>query len=409
MCTGVVGAGVCLEATKRGFKVALIDRYDFAAGTSSNSTKLIHGGVRYLEQAIYTLDLPMLKLVAEALRERGHMIRSASYMNHPLPIIIPIYSWWELPYMWIGCKLYDLIALTDGSVPSSYYISPNDIRSKFPTLRCDNVVGGIVYFDGQMNDARHTLTLLLTAQEAGATVVNYVNVDAFVKSQTDTQFLRKDLPSSATVSVSPIQDRWICGVGVTDTLSGERWNIRTKVVINATGTHADAVRKLDDPNAMDLVIPSGGVHLALNPTQFPTDIGLLIPKTTDKRVLFCLPWENGVVAGTTDSVYGIEDHPRARPEDVQLILDNLNRYLRTPITDDDILSVWCGVRPLVRNPKYAHQTTAKVSRDHMIVTSNSGLITVLGGKYTTYRLMAQQTVDTLLQLYTPSYFSHTNL
>jgi len=276
---GITGAGAALEATKRGLKVALIDKGDFASCTSSKSTKLIHGGVRYLEQAFTQLDPSMISLVKEALHERAHMLTACNYMNSPVPILIPINTWWEIPYMWVGVKLYEFYARGHRAVPRARVLNAEETHVEFPSLRSEGIKGSIVYYDGQMNDARYTLTVALSAKNAGATVANYVRVDALTH-HTEPLAGPRDTPKPT-----------VAGAVVTDVISGESFPIRAAAVLNATGPFADVIRKMDDPSVAPLVVHSAGVHVALPAKVCPPDTGMLIPKTKDGRLLFCLPWE----------------------------------------------------------------------------------------------------------------------
>lgn len=308
----------------------MIEQRDFASGTSSRSTKLIHGGVRYLEQAFFEMDYGLYKLVKEALHERTHMLRTCAYMNKPLPIMIPISSWWEVPYMWMGVKLYDLIAGKNNGVPPSSFISKEEAVFRFPMLKAENLKGAIIYYDGQMNDARLNLMIALTASQQGVTVANYVQLQHFIKEEDDLRDAHlseaaPDTPmaplaaaipvatvagvsSSASVGAAgpagSLSSAWaaspITGAVVKDTLSGRSFTVRAKAVINATGPFADSIRKLDNLQADNLIVPSAGVHLVLPDHFSPADMGLIVPKTKDGRVLFFLPWEGNTLCGTTD-------------------------------------------------------------------------------------------------------------
>lgn len=350
---GATGAGCALDAATRGLNVALVERDDFSAGTSGRSTKLIHGGVRYLEAAFKRLDIGSYHLVNEALEERAHMLTSAPYMNRPLPIMIPIYKWWEVPYMYIGTKVYDFIAGSKRFVPPSYYITPNEATFQFPMLRLDGLKGAIVYYDGQMNDTRMNLMIAFTAAQAGAAICNRVEVVNLIKDE-----------RSGACS----------GARVRNTLTSEEWDIRAKVVVNATGPFADGIRKMDQPEVEPMVVPAAGVHLVLPDHWSPDKMGLLVPKTKDGRVLFFLPWENATLAGTTDSQSDLTMLPCPTETEIDFILAEASRYLNKSVKRSDIRSAWSGIRPLVKDP--AVKTTSKLSRNHVLEVSPSNLVTM---------------------------------
>mmetsp|Transcript_20488 Transcript_20488/g.33013 ORF Transcript_20488/g.33013 Transcript_20488/m.33013 type:complete len:617 (-) Transcript_20488:289-2139(-) len=372
---GCVGAGVALDTSMRGLKTALIEQEDFGAGTSGRSTKLIHGGVRYLEAAFKKLDWGSWELVKEALEERGFMLRAAPYMNHPLPIMIPLYQWWQVPYMLLGVKVYDWLAGAARVVPPSHYLHPDGALFQFPMLKAEGLKGAIVYYDGQMNDTRMNLVVALTADQEGAAVANRVALVALLKGA----------------------DGRCEGARVRDTLTGEEWEVAARAVVNCTGCFSDQVRQMDDPGAPALVVPSAGVHVML-PDQFcPNKMGLIVPETSDGRVLFFLPWEGGTLGGTTDSESEITMLPRPTPQEVQFILKESNRYITAHIGGKDVLAAWSGLRPLVKDPARLDQEGTKaLSRNHLIEVSASKLVSVMGGKWTTYRRIAQDAVDRLL-------------
>lgn len=369
---GATGAGCTLDAASRGLKCAMVERADFGAGTSSRSTKLIHGGVRYLEKAFLQLDLAAFNLVREALAERAHMLAAAPHMAKPLPILIPINTWWEIPYMWVGTKVYDLIAGFDSGVPSSFFITKDEALFRFPMLNPDKLKGGIVYYDGQMNDTRYNLSIALTAVQWGATVANRVEVVSFIKN-----------------------DEGKCaGARVRDTLTEETWDIRAKSVVNATGPFSDKLRKMNDPSCEELMVPAAGVHVILGDHFSPDQMGLIVPKTADGRVLFFLPWENMTLCGTTDSAADVSMRPKPTKEEVDFIIRESARYLSRPIKPEDVRAAWCGIRPLVRDPKATG--TAAISREHVVDVSQTGLVSICGGKWTTYRKMAEDAIDAVL-------------
>jgi glycerol-3-phosphate dehydrogenase len=373
---GATGAGCALDAATRGLNVAVVEASDFAAGTSGRSTKLIHGGIRYLEAAFMRFDYAALKLVFEALEERSYMLSAAPHMNRPLPIMIPIYNWWEVPYMWVGAKVYDLVAGSKRFVPGSYYINAEEAMFQFPMLRKDGLKGAVVYYDGQMNDTRMNLSVALTATQNGATAVNYVEV---VKLLKDTEGK-------------------MAGARVRDKLTGEEWDVKASGVVNATGPFTDAIRLMDDPSKPKICVPAAGVHAVLPDHFSPNRMGLIVPKTTDGRVLFFLPWENATLAGTTDSASEITMLPSPTKEEVDFIIDEANRYLHKEVTRKDVRAAWSGIRPLVKDPRHADGSTSKISREHVVEVSDSNLVTIAGGKWTTYRRMAQDAIDKLVEV-----------
>ncbi|NXU87858.1 GPDM protein, partial [Xiphorhynchus elegans] len=306
---GATGCGCALDAATRGLKTALLERYDFSSGTSSRSTKLIHGGVRYLQKAIMKLDFEQYRMVKEALEERAHLLQSAPHLSAPLPIMLPIYKWWQLPYYWIGIKLYDLVAGSQ-CLKSSYVLTKARALELFPMLRKDKLVGAIVYYDGQHNDARMNLAIALTAARYGAATANYAEVCHLLKS-TD--------PASGRPRV--------CGVRCRDVLTGKEFDVRAKCVINATGPFTDSVRKMDDEEVPNICQPSAGVHIVMPGYYSPDNMGLLDPATSDGRVIFFLPWEKMTIAGTTDSPTDVTSHPIPTEEDINFILSEVRNYL----------------------------------------------------------------------------------
>ncbi len=369
---GATGAGVALDAVNRGLKTAMVERDDFSAGTSSRSTKLVHGGVRYLEQAVKKLDAGQFNLVRDALRERATLIRIAPHLAHPLPILTPLYNALQIPYMLTGLKMYDALA-GRANLKGSRFVGRAEAVRHFPMLKKEGLRGGVLYYDGQFDDARMNVALALTAAKEGAAVANHAEVTGLLK-----------------------ENGRLTGAAVRDTLTGSSLEVQAKVVINATGPFTDGVRKLDDPSTEAMLTASSGIHIVLDGRFSPPDTGLLIPKTDDGRVLFLLPWLGYTLFGTTDNPASIEANPTAGDADVDYLLGYLKRYFDVPATKDDVLATWSGLRPLVSDPKAAD--TAKVSRDHVVNTSASGLVTVAGGKWTTYRKMALDTVEEALKV-----------
>ncbi|NXW35821.1 GPDM protein, partial [Phaetusa simplex] len=376
---GATGCGCALDAVTRGLKTALLERDDFSSGTSSRSTKLIHGGVRYLQKAIMKLDFEQYKMVKEALEERANLLEIAPHLSAPLPIMLPVYKWWQLPYYWFGIKLYDMVAGSQ-CLKSSYVLSKSRALELFPMLRKDELVGAIVYYDGQHNDARMNLAIALTAARYGAATANYAEVLRLLKT-TD--------PASGKQRV--------CGVRCRDVLTGQEFDVKAKCVINATGPFTDSVRKMDDQEVPNICQPSAGVHIVMPGYYSPDNMGLLDPATSDGRVIFFLPWEKMTIAGTTDSPTDVTSHPIPTEEDINFILNEVRNYLSVDVEvrRGDVLAAWSGIRPLVTDPN--SKDTQSISRNHVVTISDSGLITIAGGKWTTYRAMAQDTIDAAIQ------------
>ncbi|NXK29287.1 GPDM protein, partial [Arenaria interpres] len=376
---GATGCGCALDAVTRGLKTALLERDDFSSGTSSRSTKLIHGGVRYLQKAIMKLDFEQYKMVKEALEERANLLEIAPHLSAPLPIMLPVYKWWQLPYYWFGIKLYDMVAGSQ-CLKSSYVLSKSRALEHFPMLRKDELVGAIVYYDGQHNDARMNLAIALTAARYGAATTNYTEV---------LRLLKRTDPASGKERV--------CGVRCRDVLTGQEFDVKAKCVINATGPFTDSVRKMDDEEVPNICQPSAGVHIVMPGYYSPDNMGLLDPATSDGRVIFFLPWEKMTIAGTTDSPTDVTSHPIPTEEDINFILNEVRNYLSVDVEvrRGDVLAAWSGIRPLVTDPN--SKDTQSISRNHVVTISESGLVTIAGGKWTTYRAMAQDTIDAAVE------------
>ena len=360
---GATGLGVAVDAASRGFSTLLLEQYDFAKGTSSRSTKLVHGGVRYLQQG-------NIKLVMEALHERGILHRNAPHLVKDQSFIVPNYKWWEGPYYGLGLKVYDWMSGKLGLGPSRL-LSREETLELAPTLDAEGLRGGVLYHDGQFDDARLAISLAMTAADQQAVLLNYCQVDQLLKEQ----------------------DK-VVGVQALDRLSGVSYVMRSRVVINATGVFTDNVLQLDTPGSEHIISPSQGVHIVLDKHFLPGEAAILVPHTDDGRVLFAVPWHDKIIIGTTDTpVDGVMAEPRALPAEVDFILQQISRYLTKPPSRTDIRSVFAGLRPLVKS---SGKRTAELSRDHLISVSSSGLITVTGGKWTTYRRMAEDTVNTAI-------------
>lgn len=358
---GATGLGIAVDATTRGLKTLLLEQYDFGKGTSSKSTKLVHGGVRYLAQG-------NIKLVMEALRERGYLLKNAPHLTAKLAFIIPVYTWWDKFFYGTGLTVYDMLS-GRLSIGKTKLLSKKRTIEQLPGIDAGKLKGGVLYYDGQFDDARLAIELAATACKHGAALINYCKVTRLVK-----------------------QDGSVCGVTAEDSTTGQTYTLKGKTIINATGVFADAVMKMDAPEDDMLVAPSQGIHLVVDRKFFPGENALMIPKTDDGRVLFAVPWHDKVVLGTTDTpVAQANIEPRPLEEEIEFILHHANRYLAANITRADVRSMYAGLRPLVKQ-KHAKKTSV-LSRDHVILVSASNLITVTGGKWTTYRKMAEDVVN----------------
>ncbi|MEW4923695.1 glycerol-3-phosphate dehydrogenase/oxidase [Algibacter sp. 2305UL17-15] len=365
---GATGLGIALDSATRGYKTLLLEQVDFAKGTSSRSTKLVHGGVRYLAQG-------NIDLVKEALYERGLMLKNASHLVSNQSFIIPNYKWWDNLFYTVGLKIYDILA-GKLSFGKSTRISKNETKSRLETIKDESLKGGVVYQDGQFDDSRLAVNIAQTSIEQGATVLNHFKVERLLKSD----------------------DGAVSGVVAKDEETNSTYTINAKVVINATGVFTDEVLKMDNAAAKNIIRPSQGVHLVLDQSFLPGKDAIMIPKTDDGRVLFLVPWHNRVVVGTTDTL--LDSHslePKALDKEVDFILSTANRYLTKTVTKNDVLSIFAGLRPLAA-PKDKSEKTKEISRSHKIIVSDSGLITITGGKWTTYRRMAQDTLGKVIEL-----------
>ncbi|XP_022905976.2 glycerol-3-phosphate dehydrogenase, mitochondrial [Onthophagus taurus] len=376
---GATGAGCALDAQTRGLKTALIEADDFSSGTSSRSTKLLHGGVRYLQKAIMQLDIEQYRMVKEALHERATVLDSAPHLAKPLPIMLPVYTWWQVPYFYAGIKMYDIVA-AGKTLKSSYLLSKKNALELFPMLKGEKLRGAIVYYDGQQDDARMNLAIALTAIRYGATAVNHVSCKKLIKEP------GKDGKPGI-----------LKGAVVKDNLTNNEWEVKAKCVINATGPFTDTIRKMDDPTVKSICSPSSGVHIVLPGYYSPEQMGLLDPATSDGRVIFFLPFQNHTIAGTTDLPCDVTFSPKPTEEEILFILSEVKHYLNpdVEVRRGDVLSAWSGIRPLVSDPNKAD--TQSLARNHIIHVSPSKLITIAGGKWTTYRHMAEETIDTAIK------------
>ncbi|MBT0552063.1 glycerol-3-phosphate dehydrogenase/oxidase [Riemerella anatipestifer] len=366
---GASGLGAALDATSRGYKTLLLESHDFSKGTSSRSTKLVHGGVRYLAQG----DVGLVK---EALRERGLLAKNAAHLFKNQSFVIPNYTWWGGPYYKIGLSVYDFLA-GSLSLGKTRYINKNETIKKLPTVEPKSLSSGVVYQDGQFDDARLALNIAQTIVEKGGAVLNYARVIDLLKDEKGK----------------------ISGVKMRDELSGEEYELSAKVVVNATGVFTNDILNMNNPKHKKFVVPSQGIHLVLDKSFLPSNDALMIPKTSDGRVLFAVPWHDKVVVGTTDTL--IEEpsfEPKALEKEIEFVLETARRFLVKKPTREDVKSVFAGLRPLAA-PDKEGGSTKEVSRSHKVVVSETGLVTITGGKWTTYRKMAEDTIDEALKVH----------
>ncbi|HEY7289222.1 MAG TPA: glycerol-3-phosphate dehydrogenase/oxidase [Vicinamibacterales bacterium] len=359
---GATGAGIAVDAASRGYDVLLLEQHDFGKGTSSRSTKLVHGGVRYLEQG-------NIALVMEALKERGLLRQNAPHLVGNLAFVVPNYDWWEAPFYGLGLKVYNALAGKYG-FGTSEILTREETLARLPTIKTEGLRGGVVYYDGQFDDARLLINLMETAADQGATVLNYVRVEAITKGD----------------------DGFVAGVIAVDQETRKRWTPSARVVVNATGPFSDSVRRMADPEVLPLIAPSQGIHLVFDHSFLSSDAAIMVPHTSDGRVMFAIPWHGHTLVGTTDTpIETATLEPRPMKEEIDFILETAGQYLHKAPTRADVLSVFVGIRPLVKGGD--GKLTAALSRDHTIHIDQSGLVTTTGGKWTTYRNMAEHTVD----------------
>ena len=361
---GASGLGIALDSASRGHKTILLEKNDFAKGTSSRSTKLVHGGVRYLQNGD-------ISLVIEALRERGIMRKNAPHLVRDLSFVIPSYDWWSSPFYGIGLKVYDMMAGKLGLGPSTI-LNREETLKYLPNVKKEGLRGGVIYHDGQFDDARMAVSLALTADQEGATLLNYVEVTGLEKE--------KDM---------------LTGIQITDCIDGSKKTIKAKVVVNATGVFSDQIIRMDQPEAKPMIRHSQGVHLVIDKSFLQGDHAIMVPHTTDGRVLFAVPWNGQVVVGTTDTpIDDALEEPIPMEEEIDFILENASAYMTKKPHRKDVKSVFVGLRPLAATNNNK-ESTKEVSRHHKIIVSTSGLVSVLGGKWTTYRKMAEDAVNTI--------------
>lgn len=359
---GATGVGVAIDGATRGYEMLLLEQSDFGKGTSSRSTKLVHGGVRYLEQG-------NVSLVMEALKERGLMLQNAPHLVRNLGFVVPNYDWWEAPFYGIGLKLYNLLAGKYG-FGASRILSKEETLERLPNINTEGLRGGVIYFDGQFDDSRLLINLVQTAHEQGAVLLNYAQVAGFTKDA----------------------DGFVDGVQVRDQETGDEFVAAGRVVVNATGPFADKLRCQADPSVKPMIAPSQGVHLVFDGSYLSGDSAIMVPHTSDGRVMFAIPWHGHTLVGTTDTpIAEAMPEPVAMEQEIEFILQTASLYLAKKPTRRDVLSVFAGVRPLVRSTEDGN--TAALSRDHTIRIENSGMVTICGGKWTTYRHMAEDCVN----------------
>lgn len=364
---GATGLGAALDAVTRGYKTLLLEQADFTKGTSSRSTKLVHGGVRYLAQGD-------VALVREALRERGLLRKNAPHLVKNESFVIPNYQWWGGPFYTIGLTVYDILS-GKLSLGHSKHISKKEVIKRLPTIQPNNLYSGVMYHDGQFDDSRLAINLAQTCVENGGTILNYCKVINLLK-----------------------KDNKVSGVVAEDLESGKKYEIKAKAIVNATGVFVDEILTMDQPKHKPLVRPSQGVHIVLDRSFLPGDDAIMIPKTEDGRVLFAVPWHGKVVVGTTDTP--LDEHslePKALEEEIEFILRTTKQYLVKAPTRADVKSIFAGLRPLAA-PQEGSTKTKEISRSHKLIVSDSGLITMTGGKWTTFRKMGEDTIDKVIEI-----------
>jgi glycerol-3-phosphate dehydrogenase len=360
---GATGLGIALDAALRGFKVVLVESHDFAKGTSSRATKLVHGGVRYLAQG-------NISLVREALHERTTLLHNAPHIAQPLPFVMPSYKFWEMPFYGVGLKMYDALAGKAG-LGATEFLNAKQTMHCLPSLQKTGLKGGVKYWDGQFDDARLALAIARSAAKEGALLMNYCKATKLI-----------------------YETGKLVGLKCQDQETDKKYNIAASCVINATGVWVDDIRRQDGEAVKDIVAPSQGVHVVVDREFMPTDHAMLIPKTADGRVLFAVPWLGKTILGTTDTPReDLAREPEPFKEELEFILNESANYLSKAPTRADVKSIWVGLRPLVKPSEDDGENTKKLSREHTILVSKSGLVTVTGGKWTTYRAMAEDVLE----------------
>lgn len=366
---GANGLGIALDSASRGFKTILLESIDFAKGTSSRSTKLVHGGVRYLEQGD-------VALVREALKERGLMAQNAGHLVKNQSFVIPNYNWWGGYFYTAGLTLYDMLA-GRLSLGASKYVSRKKTIELLPTILQKGLVSGVVYQDGQFDDSRLAINIAQTAVENGATLLNYAKVTTLLKDDKNQ----------------------VTGVEFEDKETGTKYVLKGTAVINATGVFTNSIMKMNDLEYKKYIVPSQGIHLVFDKSFLPSQHALMIPKTSDGRVLFAVPWHDKIVVGTTDTLVKKSSlEPIALEEEIDFVLETAQRFLIKKPVREDVLSVFAGLRPLAA-PEKKGQSTKEVSRSHKIIVSDTGLITITGGKWTTYRKIAEDVISKTIKVH----------
>lgn len=368
---GCVGSGIALDATLRGYKVLLLEKNDFASGASSKSSKLVHGGVRYLEKAIKEFDINQFNLVKEGLKERAIFFKNASNIAKKIKINVPTFSYFSLLSTYIGLYVYKLIA-KNKNLGKNHFLNSVVSSLFFPNLKKENLKGAVSFYDGRFLDTRMIISLLQTALKKGAVVKNYCEINQFLYDGNEK----------------------IVGVKYFDKTQNKTYETKTKVVINATGANVDNIRVLDDKNANEILALSSGIHIVISKDFLKNDEAILLSNTSDGRIIFILPYLNHCLIGTTDNKTIYEENPKAKEQEIAYLLKEVNNYFEKNLTKDDILSSWSGIRPLLKSDK---NSTQGMIREHKIISSNSGLISICGGKWTTYRKMSEELVDYLLK------------
>jgi glycerol-3-phosphate dehydrogenase len=371
---GATGAGIALDASLRGLKVVLIDKSDFAGQTSSKSTKLIHGGVRYLEQAVKKLDWEQYKMVRKSLRERETLLKNAPHLSHPLALITPCFNLFEGIYYTIGMKMYEWISGSQ-SIAKSEWLSKKETLKLIPELKSKRLSSGVLYYDGQLDDARYCLALVQSAEANGAVVLNHTQVLKFSKNEDNGR---------------------LKSLNTRDLISGSEYGINSRVFVNATGPFADSIRQMANSKLKPRIKVSRGAHVVLPREVMKGDTAILVPKTDDGRVIFMIPWQDQVLIGTTDEADELSENPKLEDYEKTYLLEYVNRYFEKTVTPDQIKSGFAGLRPLLQAQLQSamNSDTKSLVRDHEVeIDRRSKLVSIMGGKWTTYRLMAKDTLD----------------
>ena len=368
---GCVGSGIALDATLRGYSVILLEKNDFASGASSKSSKLVHGGIRYLEKAIKQMDKAQYDLVKEGIKERSIFLKNASNIAKKLKINIPIYSYLKLIYTYFGLLIYKLMAKNKSLGKNSFVNKVVSILIS-PNIKQENLKGFLSFYDGSFLDFRMIISLLQTAVSKGAIVKNYCEVNEFLYDVNNK----------------------ISGVKYFDKIQNKNYEINAKVVINASGANVDNLRLKDDESTNEILALSSGIHIVVSKEFLSSNEGILLPNTSDGRIIFILPYMNYCLIGTSDNKTTYAENPKAQEQEIEYLLKEVNNYFEKHLTKEDILSSWSGIRPLVKSDK---SSTQQMVREHIILKSKNDLISIAGGKWTTYRKMAEDLVSFLIK------------